>query len=82
VSSLLFRNKSNAVFSISDGSDEAVVLATGRRNDFALDVSVGAVHVEKHRLRNVGRNRRIGNVGETDALRFVGRWLDVNLKNK
>ena len=80
VSSLFLGHKSDAVFSFSEGCDEAIVLSSGRGDDLAFDVAVGPVHVEEHRLRHVRRHRAVGHVGKADSLGLVGRRLNVNLE--
>ena len=64
---------------MAEGRDEAVVLPAARRHDPALDVAVGAVHVEEHRLRRVGLHRVVGHVGQPHPLRVVGRGLGCNI---
>ena len=80
VSSLFLGDKSDAVFSFSEGCDEAIVLSSGRGDDLAFDVTVGPVHVEEHRLRHVRRHRAVGHVGKPDSFGLVGRRLNVNLE--
>ena len=79
MSSFFLWHKSDAVFSLSQGGDEAVIFSSTWSNDLALDIPVRSVHVEQHGLGHIWRHWAVGHIRQPNAFSLIGRGLNVNL---
>lgn len=79
--SLLLGNKSDRMFVITQGRDEAIVFVATGTNNFAFHVSSSSIHAQQQVLWYIRGDGSVGDVGNPDALGVIISWLDVHLDN-